>query len=354
MKIWKEITHEKYTVEIEEPTLYIDNRKRGRSGHMSHALTEFSPNCLIDFNSNCSQNRWNGHSPYGWIEYRISRDSGKTFSEPTTLSYSWDCFLDGIHMISVEKAVACKDGSIVAFCLRNDATSPSCCEPWSTPTVIRSSDEGKTWSAPIEYSPYPGRSYDALIHNDVIYVLHFCNEHFLGNLPEHKYRIYTSTDFGKTFSELCTVPFDTYNRGYGSILFDENNVLHAYAYNNTDEQEMDHAISEDFGKTWTLLKPCHLAKGIRNPQTALIDGIYILHGRAGDTKGFVVYSSENASDWDEGTLIVSKENVSAYYSNNVNLHDENGNFLLIQYSDTYEGLTKVDVKHILLRIKHTK
>ena len=55
MKIWKEITHEKYTVEIEEPTLYIDNRKRGRSGHMSHALTEFSPNCLIDFNSNCSQ-----------------------------------------------------------------------------------------------------------------------------------------------------------------------------------------------------------------------------------------------------------------------------------------------------------
>ncbi len=234
MKIWKEITHEKYTVEIEEPTLYIDNRKRGRSGHMSHALTEFSPNCLIDFNSNCSQNRWNGHSPYGWIEYRISRDSGKTFSE------------------------------------------------------------------------------------------------------------------------LCTVPFDTYNRGYGSILFDENNVLHAYAYNNTDEQEMDHAISEDFGKTWTLLKPCHLAKGIRNPQTALIDGIYILHGRAGDTKGFVMYSSENASDWDEGTLIVSKENVSAYYSNNVNLHDENGNFLLIQYSDTYEGLTKVDVKHILLRIKHTK
>ena len=47
-----------------------------------------------------------------------------------------------------------------------------------------------------------------------------------------------------------------------------------------------------------------------------------------------VYISENAAGWDEGTLIASKKNVRAYYSNNVNLHDENGNFLLIQYSDT--------------------
>ena len=351
MKAWKEIKHKNYTVELETPTLYVDNNAKGRSGHMSHAMAEFAPNCLIDFNSNCSKNRWGGHSPYGWVEYCISRDSGKTFSAPQPLPYSWDCFLDGIHMISVEKAVACNDGSIVAFCLRNDATASGCCEPWGTPTVIRSTDEGKTWSYPIEYSPFPGRSYDALIHNGIIYVLHFCNEHFLGTSPEHKYRIYTSTDCGKSFSELCTVPFDTRGRGYGSILFDENNILHAYAYNSEAEQELDHAVSLDLGKTWTLLKPCHLAQGIRNPQTAFIDGVYILHGRAGDLKGFVLYSSENAADWDNGCLAVPKEGVSAYYSNNVNLHDENGNFLLIQYSDTYNDTAKVNVMHMKLRIR---
>lgn len=41
MKIRKEITHENYIVEIEDPILYVDNRKRGRSRHMSHAPAEF-------------------------------------------------------------------------------------------------------------------------------------------------------------------------------------------------------------------------------------------------------------------------------------------------------------------------
>lgn len=55
MKAWKELKHENYTVELETPTLYIDNNAKGRSGHMSHAMAEFAPNCLIDFNSNCSK-----------------------------------------------------------------------------------------------------------------------------------------------------------------------------------------------------------------------------------------------------------------------------------------------------------
>lgn len=351
MNTWKEIKHKNYTACLEEPTIYVDNQKRGRSGHMTHAMAEFQKNCLIDFNANCSKERWEGHSPYGWVEYRISCDSGKTYSEPEKLPYSWNCFLDGIYMISVEKAVACEDGTIVAFCLRNDGTNSTCCEPWNTPTVIRSTDGGKTWSEPLEYSPYPGRSYDALIHDGVIYVMHFCNEHFLGTNPSHQYRIYTSTDNGKTFSERSVIPFDTKGRGYSAMIFDEENVLHAYAYNVNAEQELDHAISCDFGKTWTLLPPCHLEKGIRNPQIALIDDVFVLHGRAGDLKGFVLYTSENAADWDEGLLVVPKEGVSAYYSNNVNLQDDEGNFLLIQYSDTYEGATKVNVMHMRLRIK---
>ena len=91
-----EIIRKNYSVDISEPTLYVDNQSRGRSGHMTHAMAEFAPGCFIDFNSNCSAERWGGHSPYGWVEYRISKDSGKTYSEVKTLPYSVECFLDGV------------------------------------------------------------------------------------------------------------------------------------------------------------------------------------------------------------------------------------------------------------------
>jgi hypothetical protein len=117
---------------------------------------------------------------------------------------------------------------------------------------------------------------------------------------------------------------------------------------------MDHAVSDDFGKTWTVLKPCHLQYGIRNPQTALIDGVFILHGRDADgkdpyTKGFVLYTSEDGSNWDEGHYL-AKSMPAQYYSNNLNLKDEHGNFLLIQFDESYSG-ARVDVYHTRLRIR---
>ena len=348
---FKEITHPDHRVILENPTVYVDNEKRGRSGHMSHAMAQFAPGCFIDFNSNCSANRHGGHFPYGWVEYRISRDCGKTYSDVKTLDYSMDCFLDGVHYISVEKAVACDDGTIVAICLRNDATHTYCCEPWSTPTVILSHDEGETWSDPYEMCPHAGRPYDACYHNGAIYVLHYCNEHFLGTDPSHVYRIYKSEDCGKSFRELSVIPFDTLRRGYGSILFDDKGDLHAYAYNEGDECNMDHAVSHDGGKSWEVLAPCFLEKGIRNPQTALVDGVYILNGRAKEVLGFVLYTSKDGNVWDEGIFVEYAPGAGAYYSNNLNLCDENGNFLLIQYSSCYDGKAKVNVMHMNLRVQ---
>ena len=49
-----DIIREKYTVKVGEPELYVDNESRGRSGHMTHAMAEFAPGKMIDFNSNCS------------------------------------------------------------------------------------------------------------------------------------------------------------------------------------------------------------------------------------------------------------------------------------------------------------
>ncbi|MBO5059791.1 MAG: exo-alpha-sialidase [Clostridia bacterium] len=345
---FKEIVHENYTVEIEAPELYVDNESRKRSGHMTHAMAEFAPGCFIDFNSNCSALKWNGHSTYGWVEYRISKDAGKTYSDVYKLPYSVDSFLDGIYTISVEKAVATDDGTIVALCLRNDAAAG--CEPWDTPTAVTSSDGGATWSEPIVVSPYKGRIYDAVYHDGAIYVLQFCNEHFLGSNWEHRYRIYKSTDNGKSFEELCMIPFDTERRGYGAMLFDAAGTLHVYAYNEAKECEMDHAISTDGGRRWIVCEPCHLEKGIRNPQVALIDGVYILHGRSAAAEGFVLYSSENATDWDEGCMLIRDKHAAAFYSNNLNLTDEKGNFLLVQYSDQYR-FACVNVMHMKVRIK---
>ena len=58
----------------------------------------------------------------------------------------------------------------------------------------------------------------------------------------------------------------------------------------------------------------------------------------------------NGYHWDEGELLVKKEKVGAFYSNNLNLTDENGNFLLVQYSDPYKG-SRVNVMHMNVRVR---
>lgn len=352
------LVHDNYTVEIEKPHIYVDNESRKRSGHMTHALARFSENEFIAFNSNCSAKRWGGHSPYGFIEYRLSQDSGKTFSEIFTLPYSIESFLDGIYAISVEKAVVCDDGTLVAFCLRNSAEGPTCCEPWDIPTVITSSDKGKSFSTPQELCTYKGRVYDAVYKDGVIYALQFCNENFLGTEKEHVYRIFTSEDNGKSFEEKCILPIDGKDHSYASLLIDKDGNLHAYGYCASNEQYLDHAISYDNGKNWTVLEPCFIKEGARNPQIALVDGVYILHGRAQDRKGFMIYSSPDGQNWDEGVRLAPKNHLAgAFYSNNLNLKDENGEFLLVQFSETYTDkedafyVATVNVMHTQIRIR---
>ena len=114
---YMKIENEKYTVEFTEPVTYVDNKARNRSGHMTHAMCEFKPGCFIDFNSNCSAIRHGGHMPYGWVEYRISRDNGKTYSDIKRLEYSWNSFLDGIHSISVERLLPAKTVLSLHFAL---------------------------------------------------------------------------------------------------------------------------------------------------------------------------------------------------------------------------------------------
>jgi len=339
-----------FVVNLSEPVLAVDNKSRGRSGHMSHAMTMTQSGKLICFNSNCSPVRLDGHTPYGWVEYRFSEDNGKTFSDFNRLEYSWQAIMDGKFTVSVEKAVTASNGNLVAFCLRNTMLREICCEPWLTPTYVISRDEGKSWEVRA-LSPYEGRVYDAKIHDGVIYVLQHCindeNAFTLSGIPV--YRVFASYDSGETFTELAVLPIESEGRAYGAMMIEDSGRIHAYAYNIQAEQYMDHVTSVDGGKTWKKEEPCFVEKKIRNPQINVIDGVFVCHGRAGGVNSpFVLYTSVDGYLWDEGEYIAEKKN-ACYYSCNIVLTENGKNELLIQYSDVYEAC-RVNVMHRRLTI----
>lgn len=328
-----------HDLHLSESEIYVDNEARGRSGHMSHAMVDMGDGKFMVFNSNCSATRAYGHGNYGWIEYRISNDYCHTFGEVRDLPYAKQCFLNGDCTISVEKAVVCDDGTVVAFCLRNSIYTEGCSEPWDSCMVVRSHDKGETWENATLFCKHKGRIYDARYHNGVIYALIFCNDAsvlFTGNNPLHVYRLYKSEDNGKTFEEVCVVPFEnTLARGYCAMIFNEKDEMIIYAYNLGDEYNMDYIISPDGGKSWTRSGKSHVAKKIRNPQINILDGQFILHGRAGAGAGFVLYTSTDGIEWDEGILLDTLK-PSCYYSNNVIIHEPGQpDVMLIKFSELY-------------------
>ncbi len=361
---YKKFVYDNYTVELEEPILHVDNGARRRSGLLSHALAEFKPGCVIAFNSNCSAAFDNGQSPFGWIEYRISEDSGKTFSAPYEVPYTKNAIHDGIYSISIEKAVACDDGSIVAFCLRNSISMGA---PWDTPVVIRSTDGGKSWSEPEEIIGRPSRIYDAIYHNGIIYTISTSNDHLVGaSVDKHRFYLYKSYDNGKTFEvsydEKHWIPIMPIARGYGSLVLDGEGNLHAYAYVSTDKTIIEHAISYDCGndlnnseavqRSWKIAERCYVDLGAENPQVSFIDGVFLMHGCSKDKNSLVLYASTDGFLWSRGEVIATRDSggFSQYASNAIVLNDEEGKFLLIQYSESYDG-GKTNVKHIKIRIR---
>ena len=331
-------------IRLSEPEIYVDNEKRGRSGHMGHAMASLGNGKIIAFNSNTSAKRVHGHSVFGWMEYRISEDYGKSWGDIQKLDYSFDLLLNGIYTACVEKCVACNDGSIVAFCTM--CAMEGCGDKYGVPTVIRSSDEGKSWSEAVELSEFKGRIYDAFYHEGDIYVLQFCGERFFADEDKDYYRIFKSEDNGKSFYELSKVGFESMKcKAYGNMILTSDERIIVYAYNDNDEFNMDCVISEDMGKTWGKTFKSHVAKKIRNPQVNILDGQFILHGRAGEysdsgksdvytsSGAFVFYTSRDGINWDGGKILVEGR-AACFYSNNlvVKCPDEKDR-MLVQYSE---------------------
>ena len=291
--------------EVSDGVVWRDNESAGRSGHMGHALVDCGNGRILDFASNCAGcERVGGHSGYGWMEYRISEDYGKTFGPVRVLPCSRRMYEEGRHTALCEKAVRAPDGRIVLFFQITDASRPISCEPWSAPLMAVSDDRGETFSDFLPTGADAGRIYDAVCDGRHVYFIMLSNPNFLGSRPEHVYKVYRAGADLKF--KASVLPIDAMGRGYGALEFAKDGTLYAYAYNSRCETEMDYTTSRDGGETWSAPGKSRVAIKMRNPQVRRLCDTWFLIGRnggSGNCDALVFYSSADGVNWDGGTRL---------------------------------------------------
>lgn len=329
--------------------LFADLQKSDRSGHMGHALVEYAPGEILAFYPNCSSEdtRWNGHSGYGWMEYKRSIDGGETWSEPMIEPNSKALFDKGIgRTFMCEKAIKTDSGRIIFFYLNCDMiTNGHIWEPYFEPYYAFSEDNGNSFSEAKQLFDQRGRVYDAIYHEGTIYVLFNADPELPGKAHNGDYDLllYTSSDNGESFELRSKIGFtSTKHCFYGTMVFTPEHDLLVYTYDDQDEHNLKYIISKDRGFTWQNNRRAYFEKKLRNPQIVYYGNRYFIHGRGGHPKEFygalVLYSSIDGINWDEGIYLRHKTASAGAYSNNLVVHCSDGRErLMIQSSHAYEA-----------------
>jgi len=337
-----------------EGILFVDHSVNNRSGHLGHALVEYEDGKILAFYPNCSDDL-DGHSAVGWMEFKRSEDGGKTWGSPQVLSFSKELFeAEEGRTAMAEKAAVTDQGEIILFYLICDISKTALWQPYWIPLFSKSADGGRTWSEPKPVCSTRGRIYDAVYQDGEIRVLHFANDatvSWTGTTEDHIYELHVSNNGGKTFHKRSVLPFNTKNRGYGSLGFLEDDKMIAYVYNRTDEYNLDYITSADGGKTWSEVNTAYFSRKIRNPQFIAFDRKYYMHGRSGaygEGKGhMILYRSDDGVNWDNGVYLRMLDTGTGAYSNSIivgSKNDKTKKRLLIQASHAYKD-NRTNVLH---------
>lgn len=330
--------------------MFVNHQEHNRSGHMGHALVEYKPGEILAFYPNCSaeDERWKGHSGYGWMEFKRSLDGGETWSEPIIEPNSKALFDKNVgKTFMCEKAIKTDSGRIILFYLMCDmVTNGHIWEPYFLPHYAYSDDGCHTISQAGPLFDVKGRVYDALYKDGTVYVLFLADPELPGKAHSGDYdmQLYTSIDNGETFQFRSKVAFSsTKHCFYGTMSFMPNGDLIVYTYNELDEFNLKYTISHDNGITWENNRCAYFDKKIRNPQLIYYKDRYFIHGRSGqkgeNAGALVLYSSTDGINWDKGIYLRLHEEGkgSGAYSNNLIVHCEDGKErLMIHSSHAYE------------------
>lgn len=359
-----------------EGILFVDHEKTNRSGHGGHCVTECSNGDIIAFYMNTWAEEWRGHGAGGWSSYKRSTDGGKTWSEPVDFKYSvdtWNNSDDGVYSAMVFGVVKAPDGTLIATVVR---FADALWRKVLPPVYLTSNDNGYTWSEPKDLDKDAtvddvSMTFNTnFVHNNEVFIICFGGAQSPSIGP---YSLYVSKDNGKSFSRRSILPFD--HRNYysaASVLENGNIIVYSYPYptngryadprKDTDEKNIPYVISKDGGHTWSEVKTTYFAKSIRNPQmsTSKVGDYYFIHGRSGsygeNPNNFVLYSSKDGINWDEGVYLVSREKTPRagagdFYSGNAVVG--NPKRLLIQADISYNG-PRVSIYHWWVEAQNAK
>ncbi|MFW5923188.1 MAG: sialidase family protein [Planctomycetota bacterium] len=331
--------------------LFVDHEKDGRSGHGGNCLTECTNGDIVAFYSNVSGELHGGHGTCGWSEYRRSTDGGETWSEPVTLDYSRRVYEgDEVGSALVFATTTAPDGTLVAFV--SHFAREGLWVKQSPPAVLRSHDHGHTWSEPSPLDPDAtveevSLTFDAVFVRDgKIYIVYMPGS---ANYCPGPYALYVSEDNGETFERRSELPFHAENYYVtGGVLDSGEIIVYSYPYRADDEineHDIPYVTSTDDGRTWSEVRTTHFARRIRNPQLSeKIGDLYFIHGRSGskgdNPNNFVLYASEDGINWDDGIILKKRTPGGDCYSANTVVGQYTPSCakrLLIQSSVSYDG-----------------
>ncbi|NUQ64038.1 MAG: exo-alpha-sialidase [Pirellulales bacterium] len=308
--------------------LFVDRQKEDHSGHGHNSIAECRNGDIIAFYSvtGTGADNWNGHGSAGWSEYRRSTDGGLTWSPPNSFEYS-KRMREGTEMCSalVYSVVTAPNGTLVATVIHYKN------EKWEkqrAPAYFLSKDQGQTWQGP--------RAFDeSATVQDIAYTMDTSFVHageifivFRGGgsnmTPGGPQTLWVSSDNGESFRQRSVLPFDHASYYWAAGVLDHGEII-VYTYNAhlkkedpAAEQNIPYTISRDGGRTWSEVRTTHFAKGIRNMQlSGKLGQWYFMQGRSGsnprelvgDDPGpdnFVLYSSRDGIEWDEGIVLMSR------------------------------------------------